>query len=111
MGREDDQVYSRIIKVTLEEEEAFTPVVSIYPNPSSDRTRIKFKLLTRDFENDLKVRVFSSQGFLVTTKSYTSEEAEQTIFELNLKNELAPGIYYIEVTQGKYISAQKLIMK
>ncbi len=111
VGREDDQVYSRIIKVTLEEEEAFTPVVSIYPNPSSDRTRIKFRLLTRDFENDIKVRVFSAQGFLVTTKSYTSEEAEQTLFELNLKNELAPGIYNIEVTQGKFISVRKLIMK
>ncbi len=109
VGKED--VYSKIIKVTLDDALEITPIASVYPNPSTDKARIKFKLLTRDFDNKIAVRVFSDQGLLVTKRLYKPEEVEKTVFEVELKSELSSGIYYVEIVQGEHLSVQKMIVQ
>ncbi|MEO1256845.1 MAG: hypothetical protein AAFY41_18435, partial [Bacteroidota bacterium] len=82
VGKED--VYSKIIKVTLDDALEITPIASVYPNPSTDRTKIKFKLLSRDFETGIQVRVFSEEGLFITSRSYDSDQVENTLFENTL---------------------------
>ena len=108
-GTED--VYSKIIGVSLSDELDMIPIATVYPNPTTDRSRIRFRLLSRDFEHGLEVRVYSESGILLKEQAYGQEEIGQTVFTLDFSNELSAGIYYIEIVQGAHTSIERVIIK
>ncbi len=107
---ENGPVYSKIIGVDIEAS-SFTPVVSIYPNPSGHRHRVQFKLITQNFEDEIKIRVFDAQGLYLAETRITREQVEDTSFSMYFTDALKPGMYLVEISQADHVSIQRAIIR
>lgn len=107
---ENGPVYSKIIGVDIEAS-SFTPAVSIYPNPSGHRHRVQFKLITQNFEDEIKIRVFDAQGLYLAETRITREQVEDTSFSMYFTDALKPGMYLVEISQADHVSIQRAIIK
>lgn len=79
---------------------------AVYPNPANNIITIAFRLKPPGI-TDLKI--FSTSGQLIYSEKIISEEnnLSQTI---SLDN-LSPGIYFIHISDGVYLSQEKLIIQ
>ena len=73
-----------------EAEHGFGKSVTLYPNPTSGQ----FTLDLGGVMQDVQVRIFTSDGRVVLTKSYKSAKL------LNLQLNAAPGSYIVEISTG-----------
>jgi hypothetical protein len=85
----------------IEQEEGFTLVCSVYPNPSKDF--LILKLEDPEYKN-LTCRLYGTNGILLENKRITSNETR-----LEMRN-IIPGTYFLEVcSSGKNIKTFKII--
>ncbi|MEM9337170.1 MAG: hypothetical protein AAGA66_00455 [Bacteroidota bacterium] len=108
-GTED--VYSRIVNVSLAYDPETIPIATVYPNPSIDRSKIQFRLLTRNLAEGLAVKIYSESGSLLKEQEFSSEEIAQAVFVIDFNHYLAEGVYYVEVAQGAHLSIERVLIK
>jgi hypothetical protein len=80
--------------------EPSTTTLSTYPNPSEGSFYIS--LFTEEMEGAGVITITDAKGALVHTKDVTIQKGN-TIFHMDNLN-IAPGMYYIQVTNGKVFS-------
>jgi hypothetical protein len=79
---------------------------SIFPNPFSHSTSIKFNLLKSE---KVSIKIFDLNGRLIKTLAdNTFEEGEHQV-ELNA-DEVNPGIYFLQIQTGQFSKTEKLIV-
>ncbi len=74
--------------------------VNVYPNPSSNYFNVQ---INSSNDSKLDVKVFDVQARLIKTISLKSNEIS------SIGNELTPGVYIIEFTQGKTHQSKKIV--
>jgi uncharacterized repeat protein (TIGR01451 family) len=79
-------------------------MATVYPNPASDRVTIAID--ADGLKNVVQVKLLSLTG-QVMQHQQVSLKAGRNLFEANTAN-LAPGMYFIEVTDGTRLSTTKL---
>jgi hypothetical protein len=79
-------------------EEHNNPVINnsliVTPNPSIDNTVIKYTLAKNSF---VRVNVYSANGQLVASPINQYEVSGTRQFNLNLRNTVPPGVYFIQL--------------
>jgi len=73
----------------------------IYPNPSNNLTQIELGELFEAFS----ITVSDVSGKILLEKNYFN------VSEISLNTNLKPGVYFIKLNNGTYVSTQKLIIK
>lgn len=86
------------------EEELQLEDLSFYPNPSSERLKLRFKL---DEEGPLSVRVFDLEGKTIFETSY---ERFRGIFHETIDMQSQnPGMYLLEIKSGEKRTTKKIV--
>lgn len=78
-------------------------IVSIYPNPVSDKVIINFGKLINN-ENNVSINLFDVLG----NKIAQAHKINDTMYEIK-RNSIAQGVYFIQITVGEIISTKKVI--
>ena len=102
-----DDFHFRIITtdiLTGIDELAFESSVQLYPNPAQSVTNLVYNLKE---VSDLKVTMTNSMGQLVEQRNVAN--AISGVLELDLNN-LAVGVYIIQVTDGTHYLSKKLVV-
>ncbi|HSD64130.1 MAG TPA: T9SS type A sorting domain-containing protein [Ignavibacteriaceae bacterium] len=77
-----------------------------YPNPFNPSTTISFTLPER---SNITLKVYNITGKEI--KTLINEEKEAGIYNINFDGEkLSSGIYFYEITAGKYSAVRKMIL-
>jgi hypothetical protein len=97
--------YFNIIKLRLENASQVNEVESVYPNPATDRIKIQYKAA----ENGIvKIRLMSIEGKAILVSSYNAKQGSQ-IVDVDLpENNLAKGLYVLEVESDGQLYRQKV---
>ena len=93
--------YSDIVSVTV------MPVLSstiIYPNPT--KGEITIKLDHSNSSTDLII--YNQNGNISLVKSFV--DAYKSLVKIDLTDDLAPGVYYIQINSGGNTTIQKLLL-
>lgn len=77
-----------------------------YPNPSGGKVFVKFKT---KIKNNITVKLFNSQGRLVTTKNYKA--SSDLFFEQISFSNISSGLYFMEVSDGINTKNSKIIFR
>lgn len=83
----------------------FSSSINMFPNPTSGATNIRYSF---EEATDLNIRMMNNLGQLVTQEFVAG--AYQGTTTINLDN-VAAGIYFVHVTDGKRFFTEKLIVK
>ena len=83
------------IENPLSTDELKENAVRIFPNPAQDQINI---LLSKEFNGDLKARLYNSSGVLILEKQYQKTYG-QLISNIQL-GDLPAGIYIFKVSNG-----------
>lgn len=92
--------YSSVIAITVNAEKS----ISVFPNPSNGY----FVNVSSNFEvsDNAQVVIFSNEGTLIQKSSVTERDAR-----IDFNNRLAPGVYVLKYTSGKFTKTVRLIVK
>lgn len=105
-GTNRQGIYKRQISATGIKETVFKDVLSVFPNPFSDRTTIKY---TVESANNIKLMIYNSLGQKI--KELVNEYKPAGNYEAVLNsNSLSSGIYYYILQSGNNIQSGKLVM-
>ncbi len=99
------EAYYEVDNVGLEENEAVS-TLSVYPVPAGNTLNISF---TAEKEDDYSLRVVSMQGKVVYSEEGSNFRGSYTN-SLDV-SALAPGIYYLKITNSKGLSGKKMIIQ
>lgn len=81
---------------------------SVYPNPSRGQFALSFEGMA---DEDVTVRIFDAAGQLVYVQGYTANDGFNRI-ELALENEIARGIYMLQLSsQSKGVRSTRIIVQ
>lgn len=110
--------YYRLRQIDFNGDHQFSKIISvnnantgnqmvIFPNPASREVKIKFLNPVPKAE----VVIFNQHGTISYNKTYLTSEDSHSI-ELNLWNDLIPGIYYLQVSTGTGdLAIQQIILE
>ncbi|MFN3341402.1 MAG: T9SS type A sorting domain-containing protein [Flavobacteriales bacterium] len=74
----------------MDVDEEMESLFNVYPNPTRDVIEIELK----DYDSDnFRISIYDIKGKLI----YTDERKITEVLQMNLKNMLSPGIYFLEV--------------
>jgi hypothetical protein len=92
----------RLVITAIEENLDVITKIKVFPNPASEVLNIQFE---EPVDGEIVLSILDSQGKLIK-----SDIIESTIIEKQINmQDLATGIYYIRMTQGKLINVYKVI--
>lgn len=92
----------QLVVTSVEENLGILVTVKVYPNPASEILNIRFE---EPLEGEITISLLDSQGRLIKT-----DVAEATTIEkqLNLQD-IAAGVYYLRLTNGKLVNVYKVV--
>jgi hypothetical protein len=97
--------YFNIIKLRLENASQVNEVESVYPNPATDRIKIQYNAS----ENGIvKIRLMSIEGKAILVSSYNAKQGSQVVDVDLPENNLAKGLYVLEVESDGQLYRQKV---
>jgi hypothetical protein len=96
--------YYNVIKLHLEL--GGTAIESVYPNPASDRINVRY---TTPENGVVTIRLTSLEGKTILSSKYNVTPGTQTV-DIDLpEDNLAKGVYMLEVESGGQVSRHKII--
>lgn len=106
----NDIVYADVpvadLTIGIHENNANTTVVEVYPNPTNNSANIYIKLKN---SKDVTISMYNSTGQLISSVAKNLPMGV-TIMDLDVDN-LAPGIYFVNVIEGSSLVSKKLIIE
>lgn len=83
--------------------------LTIYPNPAIND--LQFNLPITAFDNDLQIKIYDSQGKIVSQKSNSEITMVNTISRKINVSELSNGLYYFNLSvNGETIASKKIVI-
>ncbi|MFZ4784930.1 MAG: T9SS type A sorting domain-containing protein, partial [Flavobacteriales bacterium] len=96
--------YFETTLVNVEEQHAQAASFSLYPNPTSGRTRLR----TNGFDSTIDVRIYNASGQLVKQSLVERRNANDDI-ELNV-SDLAQGMHFVRISDDTHVSSLKMVV-
>lgn len=96
--------YFETTLVNVEEQQTLAASFSLYPNPTSGRTRLR----TTGFSSTVDVRIYNASGQLVKQSLVERRNANDDI-ELNV-SDLASGMHFVRISDDTHVSSLKMVV-
>lgn len=102
--------YSEVVSVNLASNQNSVQEkwnITLFPNPVVDVLRIKAEQIDAD---NFQVRIFTVAGTIVKTENWEINDSEMLIIEMMVQD-LQPGMYFVEFTDGKQSQILRMVKK
>ena len=83
----------------------FASNFNVYPNPSNGTFSIQLKEVISDFE----VEIFDITGKVIYTQEFYQNS--DLVKEINVKNEISKGIYFLNIRSSDNLVTKKIIIE
>ena len=80
--------------------------VNVYPNPFSNEINISWFSAGL---NNAQIKLFDIQGNVISEQTFSSSYGMNNMQLANFKQELSPGIYWVEIQEGSSMSRIKVV--
>lgn len=84
-------------------------VTHTYPMPF-DGKDFKLSVMTNNLEDDVEFQIMNTTGMVIASQSISAEKLNNLNVKIKFDEPLKPGIYHMQMVQGKKRSYQKLLV-